>query len=600
VRLTRRDFLRATGITGAGLFFGCDPGAPSILPGPGPAFVSSVLHGTRAEIDDEPLTLLAGTVPRDMQGLALVVGGVPYGDGTPLFTGDGMIARFSFAGGDARVKTRLVRTDDFLLDEAAGSDPMLRYRSSGMVRISAALGARDFANTALVASPSGRLVATYDAGRPWEIDPRTLDCVGPVGMHASWRPMLPPISPGLALFPVNMSTAHPVWDPDEDVLYAVNWAPPLEGLSIEPFTRVMRWSGSGEPEATDLVDETGAPAVIEQSCHQIHTTRRYVVISDGAFSIEPEQLTGSDVTRPQRPTTVLWIVPKSALTAGGRATARRVEIPIESAHFLVARDDSGDRLEIALMHQNSADPSEWIRASDTIATTGEPVDPSMVGAMVGPADLTVLGRYRVDATTGAVDASATRVLEDPRLFGITLWARDERDGGLALGEACFVTMGFDPRTITTRIADAYRDHPHRVMPLSELPSEPLPAHFLRVDQSAMQIADALELPLGWLPMSPTFVPRSNAGPGEGYVVSVVLGPEGDEVWILDAQDLARGPLARLSHPRLDVGFSLHTTWLPELVAPPARMHDRVADYGEAAAALSPEARELVRRVLGVG
>ncbi|MBX3246629.1 MAG: carotenoid oxygenase family protein [Myxococcales bacterium] len=593
--LTRRDWLRFSALTGAGGLIGCGSDDPwvDILPPDGPAH-DSILHGTRAEIDDEELELVAGRVPSDILGFVFVVGGVPYGDGTPLFTGDGMVMRFRFEGGRARAKTKLLRTDCFRLDEVATGD--LAFRSNGQLRMSPQLGARNFANTALVPSPSGRILATYDAGRPWEIDPETLDVVSPVGQLSTWRPMLEGIVPGLALLPVHMSSAHPVWDPIDDRVYTVNWAAPIDGLSLEPFARVLVWDGRTEPVVTELIDASGAPVIIEQSLHQIQTTDRYLILNDGAFMVEAEQMAGGDVTRAQRPTTVLWVVPKASL-GGATATATRVEIPYESAHFLVERGDAGDRLVVALMHQNSADPSEWIRAHDVVHHSGATVDPRNVGMMVMPADITPHGRYVVDARTGAVLES--QLLDDERLFGVTLWSRDERDPARPLGQSHWVTLGYDPELLTTRITDVYRDQASRILPLDELPQVALPGQFLRVDHSSLAILDALELPFGWLPMSPTFAPRRNGGPGEGYLVTIMLGPEGDELWILDAGDLSRGPLARLRHPQLDVGFSLHTCWVPDLAPPGEYRVDRQADYGDALPLLREDARALARSVLGL-
>lgn len=593
--VTRRDWVRFSALAGVGgaVGVGCGSSGGSLLPPAGPEH-DSILRGTREELDDASLEVIAGQVPRDMLGFVFVVGGVPYGDGTPLFTGDAMVLRLRFEDGDARVKTRLIRTDDYLLDQAATGE--LAYRNNGMVRMSAQLGARDFVNTALVPSPSGRLLATYDAGRPWEIDPETLEAVTPVGLVDTWRPMFSGLGPGFDLLPIHMSSAHPVWDQVEDRAYLVNWAPPIEGLSSEPFLRVLTWSGDDEPVATEIVDGEGNLALIEQSLHQIQVTDRYVLLNDGAFAIEPEQMTGRDVTRAQRPTTVIWVVPKAQLT-GGRATAVRVEIPGESAHFLVERTDTDDRLTIALMHQHSADPSEWVRAGDVRYHDGAPVPASKVGMMVSPADMTPHGRYVVDARTGAVLES--RRLDDERLQTVTLWTRDERDVAQPLAESLWTTLGFDPDLLTTRITDVYRDHPNRIVPLDELPTVATPARLLRLDHARLAVLDELALPMGWLPMSPTFVPRRNGSAGEGYLVTIVLGAEADEVWILDAGDLSRGPLARLRHPRLDVGFSLHTCWLPDLAPPGEYRVDRQTDYGAKLGALRDDARALVRSVLGV-
>lgn len=595
MELTRRDWLRLSALGGVAPWIGCGSDGPS-WPPPGEPSVASLGRGTRAELDDAELELVAGRVPSDMEGFVFIVGGVPYGDGTPLFTGDAQVLRLRFEGGRVRLKSRMLRTDDYLLDQAATGD--LAFRNLGMLRMSTHLGARDFCNTALVPSPGGRLLATYDAGRPWEIDPETLDVVTPVGLHASWRPMFPPISPGLGLFPVHMASAHPVWDPDDGIAYLPNWAPPLEGLDTETFTQLLTWDGASEPVATELVDRDGAPAIVEQSLHQIHTTRRFVVLSDGAFSIEPEQMTGADVTRAQRPTSVFWIVPKAELT-GGTATATRVEIPVESAHFMIERDDSADRITVALMHQNSADPSEWVRANDTLHHGGSAPPAQLVGLPTAPSDLAIQGRYTIDPTTGEVVDSV--VLQDERLWGLTLWSRDERDPARPLGDSLWVTLGFDPNALTTRITEAYADHPHRVVPLTELPTTAIAPRLLRIDQSgSMTITDDATLPLGWLPMSPTFVPRRGGSPGEGYLVLLALGPVEDEVWILDGGDLGRGPIARLRHTGFDVGFSLHTTWLPDLPAPSSGYRvDRREDYGAALPALRDDARALATEVLGL-
>lgn len=597
--VTRREFLRASSVLSAAGLLGCGENGPlDILPPPffGPPL--SALHGTRAEIDDEALSVVGGRLPTDMDGHALIVGSVPYGDGTPLFTGDAMVTRLSFTPSGARITTRLLRTDDFLLDEASASEgPSLAYRNAGMLRSSEQLGARDFVNTALVTASNGRLLATCDAGRPWELDPVTLEPITPVGLHAAYLPMTPPTTPGASLFPRVMTTAHPAWDLDDALLYYVNYAPLLTGLA-PPFTRVMRWDGAHEPTHTDLVDAaTGELAAIGQTCHQLATTERFVVLSDGALLFEPEQAMGEDVTRPQRPTTVLWIVPKSELVEGGTARAVRCEIPTESTHLVVARDDTGDRLTVVVMHEGSSDASEWIRANDTELGSGAPVDARLVGSPVAAADLARPGRYLLDARTGAV--LETRILEDERMWGAGLSTSDVREPGV-LGDVYFATAGFDPRMLTTRIVDLYRDHPGRIVPVAELPTSALPTQLVHVDAVSMSIQQALALPSGWLATSPTFVPRRGAGSGEGYLVTPVLGPDWDELWVFRAEDLAYGPVCRLRHAQLDVGFSLHTTWMPELVSPRSSYRvDRATDYAEGLATISPEAASLVRRTLSL-
>lgn len=543
------------------------------------------------------MKVISGALPGDMFGFALAVGALGTGDGGPLFTGDGMIYRVGFDRGSPSLKTRIVRTDDFLLDEAATVDPELAYRNMGMLRFSPALGARDFANTALTSIGGGRLLASYDAGRPWEIDPSTLEVVTPVGRQQTWRPSFPNLTPGLNFMPIVMSTAHPAFDPNEGATYVVNYGAPMEGLSVEPFVRILRWDGELEPVATTIRERDGVPAILRQSCHQMHVTRHHVVLVDGAFRIEPEQMAGRDVSYPQSSTTTLFVIRKDALK-GGEADAVRVEIATESAHFLVDYEDSEERMTLMLVHQGSSDPSEWVRATDVVHSTKRPVSRDELGMLVAPADLGVLGRYEIDLRSGKADDSKTKKLVDERLWGITLWTQDPRVVNDGLGSAFWITMGFLPELLTERIVSMYAAHPHRVVPVAELSTTPLPARLLRVDHESMSVEDTFTFPIGSAPFSPTFVPRKNGGPGDGYVVVFVINPEGDELWIFSSSDLAAGPLARLGHDALDFGFTLHTTWLEELVTQPSNYRvDRSDDYRDGLAALDPRARDLVQRVL---
>jgi hypothetical protein len=97
--------------------------------------------------------------------------------------------------------------------------------------------------------------------------------------------------------------------------------------------------------------------------------------------------------------------------------------------------------------------------------------------------------------------------------------------------------------------------------------------------------------------SAQFIPRPNAeDQTDGYIVCVVLTsdeflsqsdhPDNDpewsqnsEIWIFDARKLNQGPLYKLSHPKLNIGFSFHTTWMPEAKSPKRRLdYDVRADY----------------------
>ena len=125
----------------------------------------------------------------------------------------------------------------------------------------------------------------------------------------------------------------------------------------------------------------------------------------------------------------------------------------------------------------------------------------------------------------------------------------------------------------------YADYPYRKVPLSGLPSETIPGTLYRVYQPTLEIVDTYVFPPGRLPISPQFVPREDsASDTDGYIVVWVCsddasteGSTGDELWIFDAANLNQGPLTRLAHPDLNIPFTLHTAWMPDI-------QPRTADY----------------------
>ena len=97
--LSRRRFLGLAAAGGAGLLIGCgtEPGS-EVLPGlPAPEVPDlphSIMNGSRESFEGM-MEVVSGAVPTDIDGHAFVIGAVPYEDGTPIFTGDGKIYRFS-------------------------------------------------------------------------------------------------------------------------------------------------------------------------------------------------------------------------------------------------------------------------------------------------------------------------------------------------------------------------------------------------------------------------------------------------------------------------------------------------------------------------
>lgn len=329
-----------------------------------PAVPQSILTANRYELTDIQLEI-EGSLPDDLGGYIFIVepcgsvtsGGLPYPDGNSILGGDGMIYRLDFSNkGEVKLKSRLVKTPDFFADQAspAGS-PYENYQftSHGITRFSLSLGCRNQLNTAFLPmnfrdNTGDRLLVTYDAGRPYEIDTETLEVVTPVGANREWVSELDGLNVPFQLY---MSTAHPAFDAYTNQMFTVNfgrslgsfletipavyditelpkelddvlsaiadlfragflkdiamtflnvfqniwqlyagWIEKLIGVDMENFLYLIRWDGAGQLERWKLVLPDRSPVRIQQCIHQIGVTEDFVVIMDTAFTVGTDQI----------------------------------------------------------------------------------------------------------------------------------------------------------------------------------------------------------------------------------------------------------------------------------------------------------------------
>lgn len=320
-----------------------------------PKVPRSVVRTERTEHIDLRLDVVEGALPSDLSGHLFVIAPAHTVEATPaamrttLMAGDGMICRFDLSGGEVKLTSRLARTHDFVADEITHADPALslyRFEDAGLVRIGL-LGTRDFANTAFVPMKKGnaptRLVLTFDAGRPVEIDPVSLEVVTPIGGRDEWRAE----ALADAVFPIVLSPAHPAWDRARGELFTVNYGRGVGNMALtvplafllsrlparfervlddlaralgfeaayrwlekkiervtteldraferftdrclpfvpDTFTDLIRWDGAGDLERWRLVLPEGDEVAIQQSIHQIAVTRDHVVVLETGFKI---------------------------------------------------------------------------------------------------------------------------------------------------------------------------------------------------------------------------------------------------------------------------------------------------------------------------
>jgi hypothetical protein len=244
-----------------------------------PNLPASIMNSDTAEreFDSLPLVVVSGALPADLLGHMFVVAPAgtsdhPFGSGTPLLNGTGKVYRFDFnkradqlAVGKAFLSGKLTKTPCYYADqitlEAADHDEgdslltqlqeeIFRFRDFGLARVSPRLGLYNQINTGLqpfrfADDTHDRLVVTWDVGRPYEIDPFTLDLRTPIGRLDAW---IDPDDLAIWPFPFIFSTAHPVFDPvTRKDFYTVQYA----GLSASSLNLIHFHSS---PETQDEME----------------------------------------------------------------------------------------------------------------------------------------------------------------------------------------------------------------------------------------------------------------------------------------------------------------------------------------------------------
>jgi all-trans-8'-apo-beta-carotenal 15,15'-oxygenase len=155
------------------------------------------------EIDGHLPEGLTGTLYRNGPGKN-EVGGKPYAH---LFDGDGLLSQFAFDGSRLHYRNRFVRTTHYLAERAADKPVMRNYgqqRPGGPLANAFRMPA-NVANTS-VQYHSGKLLALYEGGNPWELDPDSLETLGEYDYDG-------------ALGKSFTYSAHPTWDPATRELY---------------------------------------------------------------------------------------------------------------------------------------------------------------------------------------------------------------------------------------------------------------------------------------------------------------------------------------------------------------------------------------------
>ncbi|WP_083457140.1 carotenoid oxygenase family protein [Sandaracinus amylolyticus] len=323
------------------------------------------------------------------------------------------------------------------------------------------LGLANLANTTPVptfeiGSGGRRLVVSYDAGRPTEIDPRALCHVSPIGSARDYETAV-----GSSFSPMIMTSGHPVYDPAFDsgrpALLFTNVVPRVLDF-VTPFSqRIVRgdlyvtaWDGSSRGPARPIrVHVDGDPVTMEQaSAHQICLTRDHLLVFNANLVLNTSALAEpilgllTEEVRRKLPSFArpaldamwrplerflrapvpgtacdLYIIPKEALRraledGSRRVDGLRVRLPGELSHAIADWDDSSGHLTFYAQHNIGADPADQIHEDDELAT-GDRVDDRYRGLFTHATDLNQVRKHVVHVTSSTATLVSTKSFPDP-------------------------------------------------------------------------------------------------------------------------------------------------------------------------------------------
>ena len=449
-----------------------------------------------------------GEIPRDIRGTFYRLGGDwLYPPKSPLdapFSADGYISMFRFSNGRVDYKGRFVRTPRYLANRKAGRQLFGIYRNRAADDPSVRSLSSTVANTTPVVH-AGRLFATKEDARPYEIDPHTLETRGEWDFDGKYQSLT--------------FTAHPKIDPLTGEMICFGYEATGEA-SRDVFVYFIDRSGRVTREV-----RLQAPYVSEM--HDMAISRTHIVLPMFPLTTDKEWLAAGNIHWywDERLPGYLCVLPRD----GEAKDARWIKGPSHAMVHTLNATTEGNRL---VLDGSVSDANPF------------PFFPSRTGSPWSPETGTgTIRRWTLDL--------------DSRHEG---W--DEQSpfpmapGGLPRMDDRFLSMPY---------RYGYMGYPDPTRPFDvELPGGrafPITNSLGRYDMNTGKL-DTLFVGSDGTLQEACFVPKSrNAPEGEGYLVGVWdnLAESRSELIVADAQRMQE--LARVILP-LRISVQVHGVWAP--------------------------------------
>lgn len=344
------------------------------------------LYDTSQEAD-QPDVVVEGTVPAGLTGTLYRVGPGRLEVAQHLFDGDGMVAAVRFGdGGKVSFRNRFVRTKKYELETGSARPKVAGYgtlAAGGPLRnaLRPPTAKNSAANTNVMFS-AGRLLALWEAGHPWQLDPVTLETAG----QTDFDGVLPKRVP---------FSAHPHWDPETGDIFNF-------GMVYGPKTSIacFRLDRSGKLRR---LAQTRIPAPVMN--HDFIITKRFLVFCLGPVRVRIGRLLAGvsafgDAIRwhDDEPTRVV-LVPRDG------SPAMTIEAPAWFQFHFAAAFDDGDDVVVDLARWPDYD--ELARNLKNFRTADFAIKPA------------TLWRYRISTRSRTVESHqlSSQGLEFPQVDG---------------------------------------------------------------------------------------------------------------------------------------------------------------------------------------
>lgn len=445
-----------------------------------------------------------GEIPKDIEGAFFRAihdpAQVPMRDDDVVLSRDGVIGKVEFREGRVSCAVRYVRTERYLAEQRAGRGLFGRYRNPFTDDPSVADTDRTVANTTPYYH-AGRLFMSKEDGLPYRIDPATLDTLGRWTYGGKLRSQT--------------LTAHPKLDPETGELFLFGYE--ADGLA-SPTIAYCIVSPDGE-----LVSEQWFQAPYCAMMHDFAITRDHAI-----FAVYP---TKADLER---------------LKAGG-------------PHWI--HDPAGESFIGVMPRYGRVEDIVWFKGPRGVHS---------YHVMNAFSEGTKVHLDQCMASTNLIPFIAEDSgIQEPPQGGLTRWSMDLADPAAGVTEQAIGPFGEMPVIAAKDIGKAYSRgwylsvDPSRLTHLANGPGE-----------YAFNLLVRVGLPDGALSVyglgsdysfnEPVHVPAADPGHG-GWLIMMVdrIVAEGhiaQEVWILAADDIEQGPIAKVEMPFRTCG-QVHGAWV---------------------------------------